>query len=340
MQNNRPSSGDILTGRAGAGGKRRPVIRVHDIALLGALMALAPVAWILPERLWDGFARMAVRLRRRSSGRKQHGAGIQAAFGELDAASISRIERESRSTWVVRQLQFLRSYRPAGWRPRITMEGHEQIERALARGRGVILWNTAFRFSDLVAKMGMREAGYSITHLSMPEHGGSISKFGIRWINPISVRIEQRYLARRVVIDPAAPKRATEDIKLALEGNGIVSITAIRGASRNPAAIQLLGATFELGLGAPILAYDTGAVLLPVFTLRQPDGSFRILVEDEIALPTQGSRIDAAQAAAKELGERLEPHIRVAPEQWTWWYMEPLTADAGLDKKQDVAPAG
>ena len=298
-------------------------------------MALAPVAWLVPERRWDGFARSMVRFGWPGRRQRRHLAGIRAAFGEIDAAAARRIERESRSNWILRQLQVLRCYRPGEWRPRIEIEGRERIERARARGKGVILWNSAFRFSDLLAKIGMHDAGYSLTHLSMPEHGGSISSFGIRWINPILVRIERRYLGQRVVIDPDDPKRATEEIKRALAANGIVSITAIRGASRNPAAIRLLGARFRLGLGAPLLAHQTGATLLPVFTLRRPDGSFRIVVEEAIPLRPEGPRIEVAMAAVKALGERIEPHIRAAPGQWTWWYMEPIAGAEG-DEGEDA----
>jgi predicted LPLAT superfamily acyltransferase len=244
------------------------------------------------------------------------------------------IEREARATWVLRTLQLLRCYRPRGWRPRIELEGRERIEAALTAKRGAILWMNAFRFSDLVAKMGLNAAGYRLTHLSMPEHGGSITSFGIRFINPIWVKAENRHLGKRVVIDAEHPKRAPDEIRAALAANAVVSITAIRGASRNPAAVAVLGCRFEVGLGAPLLAYETGAALLPVFTLREPDGAFRVIVEDEIALDRQAPRIEAATAAARQLGARIERYIRRAPGQWTWWYMEAIDPGRGGEGRQ------
>lgn len=315
---NENRAGPILTGRAGAAGKRRPPIQLQDLALLGSLVALLPVAWALPERQWNTVARAVALL-----GRRRHEAAITAALSGIGTQAQRRIARETRANWVLRSLQLLRCYRSGGWRPRVEIEGRERIDAALAAGRGVILWMNAFRFNDLVGKMGLNAAGYRLTHLSMPEHGGSITSFGVRFINPIWVRAENRYLGTRVVIDPEHPKRAPEEIRAALAANAVVSITAIRGASRKPAAITLLGCRFELGLGAPLLAIETGATLLPVFTLREPDGAFRVIVEEEIALDRRAPRVEAATAAVQKLGARLERHIRAAPGQWTWWYMEP-----------------
>jgi lauroyl/myristoyl acyltransferase len=318
-------AGSILTGRASVGGRRRPAIRLHDLALLGSMSALMPVAWLLPERHWDVVARATALFGRR----RRHEAAIKAAFSEIGPQAQLRIERETRSNWVLRTLQLLRTYRPDGWRPRIELQGSERINAALASRRGVILWMSSFRFNDLVAKIALSAAGHRLTHLSMPEHGGSITSFGLRCINPIWVRAENRYLGKRVMIDAEHPKRATEQLRAALAANGVVSITAIRGASRKPAAIRVLGCRFEVGLGAPLLAHETGARLLPVFTLRDPDGSFRVVVEEEIALSQQVPRIEAATAAAEQLGARIERHIRKAPGQWTWWYMEPIAPDGG-----------
>ncbi len=88
-----------------------------------------------------------------------------------------------------------------------------------------------------------------------------------------------------------------------------------------------------MGLAAPILMQETGATLLPIFTLRQPDGLFRILVEDSIPLSKGKPRIEAAMAAVEALGERIERHARAEPGQWNWWFVEPL------GKEQDARAA-
>ena len=301
---------------------RRVAIRASDLGLAAALAALLPVAWLVPERRWPALAERLVAAcwpRRRREARL---AQIKAAFGALDDDAARRIERENCAVWILRQLQLLRCYRPGGWRPLTRIEGRERIEGALERGTGVILWTAPLRFSDLATKIGMHAEGYALTHLSMPDHGWSSTRFGVFWLNPIWTAVESRFVKERVVIDPDDPKPATERIRSALRANGIVSVTAIRGAARRPATIRILQARYRLGLGAPMLAHDTGAALLPVFTVRQPDGSFHILIDEPVTIAPTLPRLDAALAAVEELGRRIERQVRLAPGQWNWWDME------------------
>jgi lauroyl/myristoyl acyltransferase len=305
---------------------RRVAIRASDLGLAAALAALLPIAWLVPERRWPGLAERLVAAcwpRRRREARLSQ---IKAAFGALDDDAARRTERESCAVWILRQLQLLRCYRPGGWRPVTRIDGRERIEAALQRGTGVILWTAPFRFSDLATKIGMHAGGYALTHLSMPDHGWSSTRFGVRWLNPVWTAVESRYVKERVVIDTDDPKHATERIRSAVRANGIVSITAIRGAARRPAAIRILQARYRLGLGAPMLAHDTGAALLPVFTVRRPDGSFHILIDEPVPIDATLPRPEAALAAVEEMGRRIERQVRLAPGQWNWWDMERISA--------------
>jgi hypothetical protein len=249
---------------------------------------------------------------------------LEGAYDNLDAAAARQIVVESGANWLIKQLQVLKSYSAKGWQPRIHLQGHEHIDAALVAGKGVILWNSPFRFADLIGKIGIHEAGYPLTHLSTLGHPWSDSRFGVRYLNPIWVRVEQRYLLQRVVIDPADPKQALDRLRSVLCANGIVSISAVRGVARKPIKIRLLNANFSLGLGAPLLAYDTGAALLPMFVSHQRDGSFRLVVEDPISIPAAEPRIEAAIVASQTFAKRTETHLQVAPEQWSWSTMEPI----------------
>jgi lauroyl/myristoyl acyltransferase len=316
---------------------RKLALLLFDLTVICRLAALFPVAWLLPERSWTGFAHSAASVPGLDRSRKL--ARIRGTFGDLDSNSVNRIARENSANWILRQLQLFRSYRPGGWHPFVSIEGRERIDGALREGRGVILWNADFRFSDLVAKIGTHNAGYAVTFFTMPEHGWSASRFGIRYLNPIWVRIEKRYLAGRVVIDPSDPKPATDRIRHLLATNHIVAITAIRGAARRPVTVRVCGAQFRLGLGAPILAYETRATLLPVFTLRQPDGSFRMNVEEPLRIRADRPRIDAALEAVQEYGRRLEPYVRATPGQWNWWNMEGLGGELAHDGRTQESQA-
>ncbi|HXV26308.1 MAG TPA: hypothetical protein VED46_18905 [Alphaproteobacteria bacterium] len=342
---------------ARADGERR-LIRLGDVSLLLLLLGLWPIAWLLPERLWPDAVNAILPIVQKSGKARARLAHIQNVLQDRSHRS-RQIDEESARNWLLKQLQLLRAYRPGGWRPKITVDGHEHIDAALARGCGVILWTPPFCFNEFISKIGLREAGFRLTHVVIPTHGWSNTHFGVRVLNPQWTRIEKRYLERQIVISDGNWGQAKSDprphgihlfsatrpsisrdtvpvsfslsaIRQVLRGNGVVLIAARKGAARRPATIRLLNARFPLGLGPAVLAYDCGAALIPVYTLRESVDSYRVVVDPALPIRRDLARYEAALDAAQKLAARLEHHIRAHPGQWNWWEtMRDSTNEAG-----------
>jgi lauroyl/myristoyl acyltransferase len=217
-------------------------------------------------------------------------------------------------------LQILRTYRPGGWTPEIALEGREHLKQALEQGKGAVLWVAHFSFNALAAKMAVAKAGFDVAHLSRPEHGFSKSRFGIRVLNPIRVKAELCYLADRIIIDRALPGGAKRAAEKLLRANGIVSITAGAWEGRSVASVNLLGATMELATGAPALADACGAVLLPIFTVREEaTGVIKVIVQEPIAKPIESELPVRLAKMTQDFANRMEPFILAYPEQWRDW---------------------
>ena len=76
-----------------------------------------------------------------------------------------------------------------------------------------------------MTKIALHRAGYRIVHLSHPRHGFSSSSFGVRYLNPVHRRAEDRYLAERVVLSLASPVGAMRTLMQRLKSNGVVTVT-------------------------------------------------------------------------------------------------------------------
>ena len=77
-------------------------------------------------------------------------------------------------------------------------------------------------------------------------------------------------------------------------------------------ALDFLGHPAHTALSAAEIATRVGAVVIPYFGIRQPDGlSFRVVLEEPIAQ-------DAPRAMMEEMTRRLEAQIRANPAQWFW----------------------
>lgn len=257
-------------------------IRARDALLAATLPLLTLVAWCCPDRLCLWLSGAAPRLLYwLRPARYEDLLRIFADYLPGNASPGKRVDQviEAAALHHLERLQLLRYHRPGSWRPRIEVVGKAHLEHALVRGKGAILWIAFATFSDMISKVALREQGYGVWHLSRHTHGHfSSTRFGLRYLNPIRTSLECRYLAGRVVIDPAEPKAALARLEKLLCDNQVVSVTL--GAEARRVTLAPFGpGQMPLAGGAPSLAIKSGAALLPVFTQRRADGSFLVTIE-------------------------------------------------------------
>jgi lauroyl/myristoyl acyltransferase len=310
-----------------------PAFIRHDAYFLLSLPWLVPIAALVDLRHWPTICRFFARVspvgrRRRSSIR----AGLREAFAgdaSVDGPAIDRIGEEIEAQRFELDLQILRGLLRRNWRPKVRLEGADRLAAAVADGRGAILWIGKSAFSDTIAKIGLAAAGYPPVHLSQTNHGISHSRFAQRWLNPLQRRVEDRYLAERVILNDAAPSGALRRLQRVLARNGIVSI-AVEPWGSHAADVRVLGGRLRIATGAPSLAWKTGAKLMPVFVAREADGGFRVLVDEPLSIGRGQSKQDAQRIGVAEYASRLERILRAAPAEWRDWpRVRALTASGG-----------
>lgn len=299
----------------------RPMWHRSDLAIAGSLAALLPPSWLLPERSWTslcrGLARMPWLIDRAALDRT---AGIiQAATREPDRQCAEVTARDLLAAVYELRMQNWRAWRPGGWHPKIALDGEHHLVRALARGKGAILWVAHFAFNSNITKIALHRRGYRVSHLSRPEHGFSKTRLGIACLNPVRRVPEDRCVAQRIVFDRRTPQTAMRAMVRALHAGEIVSITAGAWEGSNLAEGALLGGRLALAVGAPRLAALTGAELLPVFSIRDPEVGFRTIIEPPIALRIESPSEEQCAIAAAEYIRRHEPWVWRFPDQWRGW---------------------
>lgn len=292
-----------------------------DIAVLAGLPVLSAIAWLVPQASWPALSRGLAGI-----GEKVQGGSLRALAAHMEAAAgayplprpAQRIARDSVACQVESNLPFLRAYRPGGWRPQISIDGLDHLADALAAGKGAVLWVDYFAFASLVAKVALHDAGHPLHHLSHPRHGFSATRFGMRWLNPVPSRIEDRYLAERVMLSLSGAGRALRTLQARLEEGRPVSFSA------RPTGSQVIDAPFldgvlPLASGAPALAHSAGAPLLPLSVVRTGAGRFAVAIEPPLPLDHAAPRREAVPEAARAYARRLEPAVLRHPEQWQSW---------------------
>ncbi|MFQ5955375.1 MAG: lysophospholipid acyltransferase family protein [Kiloniellales bacterium] len=298
----------------------KPLV-ANDLIILAALPVSFAVAWTLPASLLPSLARLFSPLAAR-------------ALATRNRLVIERIERLVRDrplacppTMVVRELisgqieeylQVLREHRPLGWHPGMRLEGRGHVDAALERGCGAILWLGHFSFSALVTKQALHRDGIETSHLTHPSHGFSRSRFGMRYLNRVRMQVEDRYLREQVMISLHGSTRAMRELHRRLRGNGVVSLT-VRERALRPSSVRFLDGTIKVATGAADLAYATGATLLPVFTVREPDGHYRVVIEPPLEVRRDLPRREASDLVLRDYAARLTPYVLAYPGQWRGW---------------------
>jgi KDO2-lipid IV(A) lauroyltransferase len=98
--------------------------------------------------------------------------------------------------------------------------------------------------------------------------------------------------------------------------------------------------------GPASLALHTGAALLPVFFLTNPDGTYRVIIQPPISTVSTGSRDADVKRIMTAFNAVLESVIRQHPEQWLWLHnrwksvfeeKNRLRAWEGRDSERDSA---
>lgn len=296
------------------------LISATDVATAIGIASMVPVAWCLPQKSWQGLARFAAPLAASLAlDRRDNVERIGEMIGDLPQTLHPReIQLDCMRQFIIENLRVLREYRPGGWKPEIELTGVEHLQNGLKMGRGVILWVAHLNAYSLVAKMALHRAGYEVSHLSLWRHGYSDTRFGIRCLNPIRTKVEQRYLRERVVIEPEGASSAMTTLRERLTDNGVVSIAATSDGKR-PAIAPFLKGSIRLAIGAPYLAFKEGATLLPVFPLEQPDGRFTVTIEPPLTNESAVSTAEYLNWATHRFASLLQPYVLDHPGQWRGW---------------------
>jgi hypothetical protein len=293
----------------------------RDILLLMAAPLLYLIAWVVPERGWRLISGAVARV-------------VCPALRMVRPTGFSRIEQSTarhpawpaasatHADWVAgrleQEIQYLRECRAGSWRPDIAVRGREHLEAAVNSGTGAILWVAPFVHSGLVVKKGLHAAGFSTSHLSRAAHGPSDTPFGQRFINPVSIRCENRYLRERCTMEPGKESGALRQLVRRLKRGQLVSITCSY-YGRKLSAAPFMGGTLRVAPGAASLAISTGAPLIPVVAVRADTGDYDVVVCPPLEIPECSDRNECIDKVVANYLALVETYVAENPGSFADW---------------------
>ncbi len=290
------------------GDRNYPVVTRRDFKYIIRLPLLFALSLVLPERTWKWVTYSAGWIASKLKPKTYRGRVEQfaRAFG-ISATAPCAMQAVLRASHVANEaiMQCFREYRWGGWHPELHVTGREHLEAALRQGNGAIVWVQSMPFSKLVAKKALAGIGFPPHHLTRPVHGFSASRFGIRFLNPIWTRIEDRYLSERITIRGDSAVAAMRTLLSRLKENRVVSITVDSDAVKTVVS-PFFNAKIKLATGPISLSLRHGAPLIPVFAIRSGDGGFEVIIDPPLSTGSSAAAVDGISVVAGEYAARLE----------------------------------
>lgn len=201
---------------------------------------------------------------------------------------------------------------------RIRPVGKENMEAALARGRGVLVLTAHTGNWDLMGLWAARN--YPLTIISKTLRNPGVNRF---WM-------EARAASGLNIVPARKSYRACLSV---MKKNGLLGFILDQNTLRKDGVfVDFFGKPACTTPGLAFLAAHAQSPVVPVFMFRQLDGSHRVHVLPLIEPPADRTE-KAIQEATQRYTKVIEDVIRRHPDQWIWMHRRWRTVQVPVEQK-------
>lgn len=199
---------------------------------------------------------------------------------------------------------------PAMIKQKAIFEGKEHLDRALAFGKGVILVSAHFGSFPLML-LRLAQEGYKVNAI----------------IRPVRDEIAEKYFSDKRerlgihTIYAHQRKQCVDTSIRVLRDNQIVFIPLDQHfGSAGGVYVDFFGQKAATATGPVVFAQRTQAPILPIFIVRQPDDTHKIIIDSPITIEAKSTDEETVQFNVGKITQVIEKYIRIYPEEWSWMH--------------------
>jgi len=188
----------------------------------------------------------------------------------------------------------------------VKLEGKEHLDHALREGNGVIGLTAHLGNFPLMAIRIVNE-GYPLSLLARDPENPKVAKMITSYRDEVGMES---------IPDKPRTTCVSRCLK-ALKGNRILLLQIDQNAPATECWVDFFGYLVPTFKGPVIFSLRTGAPIIPMFIIRNPD-SLQITIHPPFKLNTTGDTLQDITSNIARLTKIVEATIREYPEQW-WW---------------------
>ncbi len=282
----------------------------HFLAWLG-LNICSLIVRVIPTGYLYGFARGIASLAYVFATKQKKIAleSLNTAFGqEKTRQEIERIARDCFIYMAKSAVELMFFFdKPHMLKVKVDIQGRQNLDAALARGRGVVLVSAHFgNFPLLLGRLAVD--GYKTCGIMRPMHDARVEK--------IFFEKREKYGVRTIYSQPR--NECVNNTISALRNNELIFIPIDQNFGTGGVFVNFFGKKAATATGPVVLAQRTKAALIPCFIIRQPGDRHKIIFEPELELKEGKNPQDTVLVNIQRLTDIIEAYIRKYPAEWGW----------------------
>lgn len=234
---------------------------------------------------------------------------LRFAFGaRIPPAERRRIARESFARFgaVLTDLVKMQSLGRRRLDALADLEGGDNLKRALAEGKGALIFTGHFGNWEIGSLAVSRIARLHVV---------------ARKLDNALVEAKLLSLRRRLGARVIYKHQAARPILEALRHNEVVAIVIDQNVLRREGIfVDFFGRAASTTPGLAAFHLKSGAPILPIFSFRRPDGGYVLRMGRPLEVPSGGIPSENVLKITQACTKIIETRVRDAPESWLWFH--------------------
>lgn len=185
--------------------------------------------------------------------------------------------------------------------------GEENVLKAARKGKGIFFLTGHFGNWELMcAAVSLRfgNAAAIVRHIDFPPLDQFVNDLRTKFGTEI---IPKQYAMRKIM--------------KAIRNKKLVGVLLDQNMDWYEGVfVRFLGKRACTSKGLALMALKTGAPVVPVFALRQKDGRYRVIFENEVELTRTGDKTRDVEENTAKFTHVLERYVRDYADQWFWFH--------------------
>ena len=186
----------------------------------------------------------------------------------------------------------------------LRVEGEENFNKAFKSNRGIVI---------VSAHMGNWEVGLHITNYYGKPMLGVAAKTRYGWAD-ILLRRSRNRLGNTIIDKKGALPKITEGLRR----GEVIGMLIDQSRRKHGIEVTFFGRKATASPAAALLALRCKSLVLPAFSVREPDGQLTIQVKRPIEMTRTGDLRRDIQSNSQRMIDVVEQMVRTYPDQWFW----------------------